>query len=97
MRATSITDRYAGLPTRAWLWKTWHSTRKAACGCWLTGTIEALQVGQVRVTWSECAEHPGQPPADSWEPVERGTLARQPTTEEPSTTADTSRAARSQT
>ena len=71
MRHIEIYDRYAAQPDESWIGRRWHSTRKAACGCYLTGLIFEVRPGAVRVRWSHCCTLP-----DSWEATERGTLMK---------------------
>lgn len=76
MRAIRVTDRYAALPAPRWMHQRWNSTRTASCGCPRRGVITDLRPGEVLVAWSPCPQHPGQTDPDSWETVDRGTLAR---------------------
>lgn len=71
MHAIRIYDRYAETPDESWIGRRWHSTRKAKCGCYLTGLISETRPGAVRVRWSHCCA-----PPDSWESLERGSLMR---------------------
>ncbi len=71
MHEIHVHDRYAQTPPDSWIGRRWQSTRRLACGCWMTGIITALKPGAVRIEWSQCLHWP-----DSWEPTDRGVLAR---------------------
>lgn len=71
MRHVRIHDRYAHTPPASWIGRPWQSTRRLACGCYLTGIITALKPGAVRVQWSQCLHWP-----DTWELTSHGVLAR---------------------
>jgi len=66
-----VHDRYAQTPPCSWIGRGWHSTRKAECGSYLTGTVVETRPGAVKVRWSTNWNRP-----DSWEPTELGTLTR---------------------
>lgn len=71
MHHLHVHDRYAQTPPEALIGRRWLSTRQLPCGCRLTGIISALKPGAVRVQWSQCQHWP-----DSWEPTDRGVVAR---------------------
>lgn len=71
MRDIDIHDRYAQTPPDGWIGCEWLSTRTAACGCALRGTVRATRPGAVRVQWHPCPHW-----MPSWESTDRGTLTR---------------------
>lgn len=71
MRDINIHDRYAQTPGDSWIGRPWQSTRKAACGCYLTGVVVSTRPGAVKIKWVQCGHWP-----DSWEATERGTLMK---------------------
>ena len=72
MRNIPVCDRYAQTPSPDSIGRLWHSTRKAACGCYLIGTVVSVRPGAVRINWLQCLLHF----PDSWEATERGTIAK---------------------
>lgn len=71
MRYMKVFDRYSQRPADSSIGRGWQSTRRGACGCYLTGIVIETRPGAVRIRWAPNWNRP-----DSWEPTELGTLMR---------------------